>query len=131
MLELALRQGRGPVTIGEIASAQAIPVRFLEAILRELRQAGLCDSVRGKAGGYTLARDATSITVNEVIRLFEGPLVIPAPSPRQNQESGEVFLTVWREAEKSLDDVFGRYTFGRLAELEQHRAFEKAANYSI
>lgn len=131
MLELTLRQGRGPVTIGEIAAAQAIPVRFLEAILRELRQAGLCDSVRGKAGGYTLSRDAASITVNQVIRLFEGPLVVPAPTPNQSHDSGEVFHAVWNEAEKTLDAVFGRYSFGRLAELEQHRAFEKASNYSI
>lgn len=131
MLELALRQGRGPVTIGEIAAAQAIPVRFLEAILRELRQAGLCDSARGKAGGYTLSRDATDVTVNEVIRLFEGPLVVPAPGPNHNQDCGEVFKAVWNEAEKSLDGVFGRYSFGHLAELEQRRAFEKASNYSI
>ena len=131
VLELALRQGRGPVTIGDIASAQSIPVRFLEAILRQLRQAGLCDSVRGKAGGYVLSRDAESITVNDVVRLFEGPLVVPAPRPGHRPESGEVFHQVWNEAEKALDTAFGAYTFSRLAELEQQRAFEKAANYSI
>ena len=128
MLELALRQGRGPVTIGEIAAAQSIPVRFLEAILRQLRQAGLCDSVRGKSGGYTLSKDAESITVSEVLRLFEGPLIAPADRQR---EPGAVFQPVWLEAEKALDTVFSTYTFGRLAEHEQLRAFEKASNYSI
>lgn len=131
MLELALRQGRGPVTISDIAAAQAIPARFLEAILRELRQAGLCDSIRGKTGGYTLARDAATITVNEVIRLFEEPLVFPAPSPNSQHEHGEVFSEVWSTAENTLTEVFNRYSFGRLAELEQQRAFEKASNYSI
>jgi Rrf2 family protein len=131
MLELALRQGRGPVTIGEIANAQGIPVRFLEAILRQLRQAGLCDSVRGKSGGYTLSKDAESITVNEVLRLFEGPLIAP-PAPAERQlEPGAVFQPVWQEAEKAMDTVFSTYSFGRLAELEQQRAFEKASNYSI
>lgn len=131
MLELSVRQGRGPVTIGEIAAAQNIPVRFLEAILRQLRQAGLCDSVRGKDGGYTLSREADSITVNEVIRLFEGPLVAPSSGPVRNLDAGEIFQAVWTEAEKSLDTVFGQYTFGHLAEREQQRAFEKAANYTI
>jgi Rrf2 family protein len=131
MLELALRQGRGPVTIGEIATAQDTPVRFLEAILRQLRQAGLCDSVRGKDGGYTLSRAAESITVNEVIRLFEGPLVAPSTTAERSLDAGEVFKAVWMEAEQSLDNVFSRYTFGHLAELEQQRAFEKASNYTI
>jgi Rrf2 family cysteine metabolism transcriptional repressor len=131
MLELAVRQGRGPVTIGEIAAAQNIPVRFLEAILRQLRQAGLCDSVRGKEGGYTLSREAESITVNEVIRLFEGPLVAPSSAPGRSLDAGEIFQAVWTEAEKSLDAVFGQYSFGHLAEREQQRAFEKASNYTI
>ena len=131
VLELALRQGRGPVTIGQIASAQQVPVRFLEAILRQLRQAGLCESVRGKDGGYTLAREAGSITVGEVIRLFEGPLIAPGSLSGQDQEAGELFTAIWTEAEDALGQVFNRCTFGRLAELEQRRAFEKAANYSI
>ena len=131
MLELAIRQGRGPVTIGEIATAQDVPARFLEAILRQLRQAGLCESVRGKEGGYKLARDADTVTVNEVIRLFEGPLVAATPKQGSAQDSGEIFCSVWREAESSLDQVFMRYTFGQLVELEQRRAFEKASNYSI
>ena len=131
MLELAVRQGRGPVTIGEIAAAQNIPVRFLEAIMRQLRQAGLCDAVRGKEGGYTLSRDAESISVNEVIRLFEGPLVAPSSAPGRSLEAGEIFSGVWAQAEKALDTVFAQYTFGQLAELEQQRAFEKASNYTI
>ena len=131
MLELALRQGRGPVTIGEIATAQNVPARFLEAILRQLRQAGLCESVRGKEGGYKLARDADTITVNEVIRLFEGPLVTASNHPDRALESGEIFGVVWQDAESALDQAFTRYTFGLLVEMDQRRAFEKAANYSI
>ncbi len=131
VLELTLRSGRGPVTIHDIASAQGIPARFLEAILRELRQAGVCDSMRGKEGGYTLARDAKDITINEVIRLFEGPLVA-APTPTgPGPEAGEIFRPIWTEAEQNLDQVFSRYTFALLAEREQQRSFEKASNYTI
>ena len=48
LLELAKRDGGGPATIVDIAQAQSIPARFLEAILRQLKQAGLTESVRGK-----------------------------------------------------------------------------------
>ena len=131
MLELAIRQGRGPVTIGEIAAAQRVPARFLEAILRQLRQAGLCESVRGKEGGYKLAREADTVSVSEVVRLFEGPMVAASANQDLTQESGEIFEKVWCEAESAVDQVFRKYTFGHLVEMEQRRAFEKASNYSI
>ncbi len=57
-----------------IASAQNIPVKFLENILLELRHAGLVESRRGVEGGYWLARPATEIKLADVIRAVEGPL---------------------------------------------------------
>ena len=74
VFELAKRQGQGPVPAARVAEAQCIPVRFLENILAQLRQAGVVDSVRGKEGGYRLARPALTITVGEVIRLIQGPI---------------------------------------------------------
>lgn len=130
-LELALRHGRGPVTINDIAAAQNIPARFLEAILRELRQTGLCESVRGKEGGYILAREPALISVGEIIRLFEGPLVASPDAGGNGPESGQIFKPIWTQAEQALSDIFNSYTLARLAELEQQRAFEKAHNYSI
>jgi Rrf2 family protein len=59
VLELAKKEGSGPVKAAMISSAQSIPVRFLENILGQLRQAGIVDSVRGKEGGYLLGRPAT------------------------------------------------------------------------
>lgn len=135
MLELALREGRGPVTIGEIATAQHIPVRFLEAILRQLKQAGLADSVRGKEGGYFLARKAHGITVGEVLRLFEGlsfsTQAAVAPHAAREKDPFDVFGAVWSEATDKLKAVFDRHTFGELAEREQQQHQARAANYSI
>jgi len=74
LLELAKRQGSRPVKAAEIATAQWIPMRFLENILGQLRQAGLVESVRGKEGGYRLARPAEQVSVGEIIRLVQGPL---------------------------------------------------------
>jgi Rrf2 family protein len=60
----------------EIAARQQIPHKFLELILRELAQAGILVSQRGRSGGYVLARPADRISFGEVIRLIEGPLAL-------------------------------------------------------
>jgi Rrf2 family protein len=73
LFELARRQQQGPVRIGQIAGAQAIPVRFLEVILNELKHAGYVESRRGVQGGYMLAVPAGALTVGEVIRFVDGP----------------------------------------------------------
>jgi Rrf2 family protein len=64
----------GPVKGERIATAQAIPPKFLENILLDLRQAGVVASRRGVEGGYWLARPAEEISVADVIRAVEGPI---------------------------------------------------------
>lgn len=73
LLELAAR-GDGRATRDELAAAQDIPPRYLEAILGQLRQAGLVRGQRGASGGYTLGRAASEITIAEVSRAVDGPL---------------------------------------------------------
>jgi Rrf2 family protein len=64
--------------IGDIAREQAIPKKFLEQILLQLKASGLVTSRRGKAGGYLLRRPAEEITYGEVLRIVDGPI---APLP--------------------------------------------------
>lgn len=72
------RQPEGAFTHGgEIAAGQGIPIRFLQQILYALKKARIVRSTKGKSGGYALARRASTISVAEVVRLFDGPL---APS---------------------------------------------------
>ena len=71
--ELAVA-GDGPTKGDRIAAAQAIPIKFLENILSELRNAGIVATQRGVEGGYWLARPAEQITLAEVMRALEGPL---------------------------------------------------------
>lgn len=73
LLELAAREGTR-VTRDELASAQHIPPRYLEAILGQLRHAGLVQGQRGSSGGYTLGRGGADITIAEVSRAVDGPL---------------------------------------------------------
>lgn len=131
LLELAVQEGNGPVTIGDIAAARNIPVRFLEAILRQLKQAGLADSSRGKDGGYMLARASTRITVGEVLRLFEGPLLDVGPNAGQPDEGTDVFEEVWGRGEAALKGALDCVTFAELVERERALDAAEASNYSI
>ena len=65
---------RVPVKGADVAAAQAIPVKFLESILAELKRAGIVGSQRGSEGGYWLARPAADVSVADIIRAVEGPL---------------------------------------------------------
>ncbi len=73
-LGIAQEAGRDVVQIAEIADHQNIPIKFLEAILVQLKEEGLLDSKRGKHGGYFLARPMDTIRIGTVIRKIEGPL---------------------------------------------------------
>ncbi len=71
------RLGRGEAaTIADIAEQQAIPKKFLEQILLELKRAGIVESKRGKAGGYGLFRPADMVSFGEVLRLIDGPIAL-------------------------------------------------------
>lgn len=74
-LQLAASQDGGPVKAEAIADAQDIPHKFLEGILNDMRRGGLVLSQRGGNGGYRLAKPARSISIADVIRVVDGPLV--------------------------------------------------------
>jgi len=73
---LAREAGEGPVLVSALADRDAIPKKFLEAILLDLKRHGLVHSKKGKGGGYFLRRRPDEITVGEVIRALEGPLAL-------------------------------------------------------
>ncbi len=72
LIELALHQGEGALQVAKIAEKQKIPVKYLEQLIRTLKKAGLVESVRGPKGGHLLAKDPSSISLGEIVRLFEG-----------------------------------------------------------
>jgi Rrf2 family protein len=74
LVELGGCGASGPVPIGELARRREIPVQFLEQLFAVLRRAGLLKSQRGVKGGYSFARDPSSVTVLEVVELLDGPL---------------------------------------------------------
>jgi len=73
---LADRHGKGPVQLTEISEAQNIPAKFLTVILSEMKRAGLVETLRGKEGGYWLAKPPTEITYGNIVRLTRGSLAL-------------------------------------------------------
>ena len=76
LLYLADHTAGEPVQIAEIAESQHMPRKFLELILLELKRHGLVRSIRGKHGGYTLAKPPETITFGQVVRYIDGPLAL-------------------------------------------------------
>ena len=78
MVYLTRHAQEGSVLIAEIAEAENIPKKFLDAILLELKNRGFLSSKKGKGGGYTLAKAPERIMVGDIVRVLDGPL---APVP--------------------------------------------------
>jgi Rrf2 family protein len=117
-IELAAAGGDAPTKGEAIAGAQAIPPKFLENILADLRLAGLVTSRRGADGGYRLARPASEITVADVIRAVEGPLAsVRGERPEDVEYAGraEPLQRVWIAVRASLRGVVETVTLADLA----------------
>jgi Rrf2 family protein len=106
-------QGGGPVKGEQLAGAQQIPPKFLEAILAQLRQAGLLHSRRGADGGYWLARDAKDISLADIIRAADGPLARVRgrrPETVSYEGSARRLTEVWVALRASLRTVLETVT---------------------
>ena len=116
--ELAAAEGTGPVKGERIATAQDIPLKFLENILSELRTAGIVASRRGAEGGYWLDRPAAEVSVADVLRAVEGPLAsIRGTGPERLTYTGaaEVLPQMWVALRASLRSVLEGVTLADLA----------------
>lgn len=74
MIDLAMRQGNGPVTLSGISQRQAISLSYLEQLFGKLRRHEIVESIRGPGGGYSLARPAGKVTVADIIIAVDEPL---------------------------------------------------------
>ena len=118
VVELAAAPDERPVKSERIATAQEIPLRFLENILVQLRQAGIVASRRGAEGGYRLAQPAEAITVADVIRAIDGPLAgVGGERPERLEFHGTAapLRDVWVAVRASLRDVLEHVTLADLA----------------
>jgi Rrf2 family protein len=118
VIELAGSAQGSPRKVDDVAQAQAIPVSFLENILTQLRSSGIVRSQRGPEGGYWLAQPAAEVSLADVIRAVEGPLVgVRGQRPEEIEYVGsaEALQTVWIALRANLRKVLESVTVADVA----------------
>lgn len=124
LLSLAIREP-DLVKIDTVIGEQRLPRKFVEAILGDLRRAGIVRSQRGADGGYALARPAAEITLGQVIRAVDGPLAeVRGLRPHETNYAGvaEHLPDVWVAVRASLRQVLDETTVAQVlsGELPAH-----------
>jgi Rrf2 family cysteine metabolism transcriptional repressor len=119
ILALAL-DGGGPLKLEEIARRTAVPQSVLEQVMPTMRTAGLVRSERGPAGGYRLNKEPAEITLERIVRLFQGALAPIGCATRHHPEPcpmtvGCTLREVWEEVRDATISLLGGVTFEDLA----------------
>ncbi len=118
LIEIASRCDGMPVSAEELGRLQDIPHGFLQAILADLRRADIVLSVRGQSGGWRLGRPSGDVSIADIIRAVDGPLVSVyglRPEAVEYNHSAMVLQLVWIAARANLRDVFEHVTVEMLA----------------
>jgi Rrf2 family protein len=129
-VELASASGEKPVKAERIATAQEIPLNFLENILGELRHAGIVRSHRGAEGGFRLAKPADQVTIADIIRAVEGPLASVRGGPPEETAypgSSAALPRVWIAVRANLRKVVEHVTVADVARGKLPPAIDKLA----
>lgn len=113
MVDLALHQGTGPITVAAIARRQSIPVYSLEQLFNRLRHKGLVVAERGPRGGYRLSRSADQISVQEIFELFEP---VRHPSVVEKESGTDPARSIWQQVEKAVRTTLTASTLKTLAD---------------
>ncbi len=125
LIEIARRDDGAPVSAEELGRLQDIPHGFLQAILADLRRSGVVIAQRGQSGGWRLNKDASDISVADVIRAVDGPLVSVyglRPEAVNYNETASVLQLVWIAGRSSLRDVFEQVSVRQLADGKMPKA---------
>ena len=126
MVDLALRQNRGPVTLAAISGRQHISLSYLEQLFGKLRRAQLVSSVRGPGGGYNLAHGANQVTVADIVTAVDEPLDATQCGGKENchEETRCMTHDLWATLNEKMYDYLSSVT---LADLVAHQAGKPVA----
>jgi Rrf2 family iron-sulfur cluster assembly transcriptional regulator len=127
MLDLALHEGKGPISLADISERQGISLSYLEQLFAKLRRNELVRSVRGPGGGYQLKRDQAQINVAEVIDAVNESVDATGCQHNGGCQGGEVCLThhLWCDLS---DQIHGFLSSISLADLVARRDVQQVAD---
>lgn len=123
MVDLALRDGEGPVTLAEISARQKISLSYLEQLFGKLRRHQLVESVRGPGGGYCLARDTATISVAHIILAVDEPIDTTQCGGKENCRDEQKCLThdLWFALNKHIFDYLEAVTLRQLVDAQREK----------
>lgn len=121
MLDLALRHGKGPVTLAGISERQDISLSYLEQLFGKLRRHHLVDSVRGPGGGYTLAKPLDTVSVADIIRAVDEPVDATQCGGKENCHEDHRCMThdLWASLNERIYDYLDSVTLAELVAKQQ------------
>jgi Rrf2 family transcriptional regulator, iron-sulfur cluster assembly transcription factor len=121
MLDLALHEGKGPITLADISSRQEISLSYLEQLFAKLRKNGLVSSARGPGGGYKLSRDSDSIVIAEIIAAVDETVDATRCQRKANCKKDERCLThqLWCDLSDQIFDFLSSISLGQLVEKRE------------
>lgn len=116
MLDLALRGGKGPVTLAGISERQDISLSYLEQLFSRLRRHELVESVRGPGGGYYLARTLDAVSVADIIRAVDEPIDATQCAGKENCQDEHRCMThdLWMGLNTHIYDYLDGVTLATL-----------------
>lgn len=123
MLDLALRHGKGPVTLAGISERQDISLSYLEQLFGKLRRHHLVDSVRGPGGGYTLAKPLEAVSVADIIRAVDEPVDATQCGGKENCHEEHRCMThdLWTSLNKKIYEYLDSVTLAELVAKQQEK----------
>lgn len=130
MLDLALRQGKGPISLAEISERQGISLSYLEQLFTRLRKSDLVRSTRGPGGGYTLSRSADEIAVAEVIIAVDEKVDSTRCGGLGNCQDDERCLTheLWMDLSEQIYLFLDNISLGALVKRDEVREVAERQN---
>jgi Rrf2 family iron-sulfur cluster assembly transcriptional regulator len=116
MIDLGMRQHKGPVTLAGISQRQTISLSYLEQLFAKLRRHGLVESTRGPGGGYRLGKQAGDISVADIIFAVDEPLDATQCSGRANCDNDSRCMThdLWASLNRHMVDFLDSVTLANL-----------------
>jgi Rrf2 family iron-sulfur cluster assembly transcriptional regulator len=128
MIDLAMRQHQGPVTLAGISQRQKISLSYLEQLFGKLRRHELVESTRGPGGGYSLARPMKEVTVADIIFAVDEPIDATQCGGKANcQEEGECMThELWSNLNKKMIEYLDSVSLGELVEQQRSREQKQA-----
>ena len=130
IIDLAINSQDGPVKLSDISARQGISLKYLEKLIKKLKETGFVKSVRGPKGGYMLAKQMKNISVGDIVKTLEGSVSITDCSDKENacgvcNRAGECITQwIWIETSEAMFRKLNSFKLDRL--VKDSKKFIKA-----